>query len=102
MVESFQRPPTASLAKALDQALGAPGTFARLEHRLRNLPFPASFRSFAPHEAEAAALSTYQHSLVPGLLQIPDYARAVLRPNQTLVRTRWTAWWLGGWPGSQC
>jgi transcriptional regulator with XRE-family HTH domain len=83
MVESFQRPPTPSLARALDKAFGAPGTFARLERRLRNLPFPASFRGFAPHEAEAAALSTYQHSLVPGLLQTPEYARAVLetKPN---------------------
>jgi transcriptional regulator with XRE-family HTH domain len=83
MVESYQRPPTASLAKALDKAFGTSGTYARMERRLRNLPFPASFRSFAPHEAEAATLSTYQHSLVPGLLQTPEYARAVLetKPN---------------------
>jgi Domain of unknown function (DUF5753) len=53
--------------------------------RLRNMPFPASFRSFAAHEAEAVALNTYQHSLVPGLLQTEDYARAILatRPNTT-------------------
>ena len=83
MVESFQRPPTASLAKALDKALGAPGTFARLERRLRNLPFPAAFRSFAPYEAEAATLRLFEHSLVAGLLQTPEYARAVLetKPN---------------------
>ena len=30
MVESFQRPPTASLARALDKAFGTPGTFTRL------------------------------------------------------------------------
>ncbi len=83
MAESYQRPPTASLAKALDKAFGTPGTFARLERRLRNLPFPAAFRSFAPHEAEAAALRMFEHSLVPGLLQTPEYARAVLetKPN---------------------
>jgi transcriptional regulator with XRE-family HTH domain len=83
MVESFQRPPTASLAKALDKAFGTPGTFARLERRLRNLPFPAAFRSFAPYEAEAAALRSFEHSLVAGLLQTPEYARAVLetKPN---------------------
>jgi transcriptional regulator with XRE-family HTH domain len=85
MVESFQRPPTASLAKALDKAFGTSGTYFRMELRLRNLPFPASFRSFAPHEAEAATLSTYQHSLIPGLLQTPEYARAVLetKPNSS-------------------
>jgi transcriptional regulator with XRE-family HTH domain len=83
MVESYQRPPTASLAKALDKAFGTSGTYARMERRLCNLPFPASFRSFAPHEAEAATLSTHEHSLVPGLLQTPEYARAVLqtKPN---------------------
>jgi hypothetical protein len=57
---------------------GTPGTFGRLERRLRNLPFPAAFRSFAPYEAEAAALRMFEHSLVPGLLQTPEYARAVL------------------------
>jgi transcriptional regulator with XRE-family HTH domain len=83
MVESYQRPPTASLAKALDKAFGTSGTYARMERRLCNLPFPASFRSFAPHEAEAATLSMFEHSLVPGLLQTPEYARAVLetKPN---------------------
>jgi hypothetical protein len=62
MVESFQRPPTASLAKALDKALGAPGTFTRLERRLRNLPFLAAFRSFVPYEAEAATPRLFEHS----------------------------------------
>ena len=83
MVESYQRPPTATLAKALDKAFGTPGTFERLERRLRNLPFPAAFRSFAPYEAEAAALRSFEHSLVLGLLQTPEYARAVLetKPN---------------------
>jgi transcriptional regulator with XRE-family HTH domain len=83
MVESYQRPANATIAKALDKAFGTPETFARLERRLRNLPFPASFRSFAPHEAEAATLRMFEHSLIPGLLQTPDYARAVLetKPN---------------------
>jgi len=86
MVESYQRPPTASLAKALDKAFGTSGTYARMERRLRNLPFPASFRSFAPHEAEAATLRMFEHSLIPGLLQTPEYARAVLetKPNTTV------------------
>lgn len=83
MVETYQRPPTMTFAKAMDRAFGTPGTFERLERRLRNLPFPASFRPFTEHETRAAVLSTYQHSLVPGLLQTADYARAVLstRPN---------------------
>jgi transcriptional regulator with XRE-family HTH domain len=85
MVEALHRAPTRDLARHLDDALGTPGTFIRLEGRLRDLPFPASFRPFAAYEAEATGLYVFEHSLVPGLLQTPDYARAVLatRPNTT-------------------
>jgi transcriptional regulator with XRE-family HTH domain len=85
MVEALHRAPTRDLARHLDNALGTPGTFTRLEGRLRDLPFPASFRPVAAYEAEATGLYVFQHSLVPGLLQAPDYARAVLatRPNTT-------------------
>jgi uncharacterized protein DUF5753 len=83
MVEALHRAPTRPLALHLDKAFGTPGTFARLERRLRDLPFPASFRPFAAYETEATALCTFEHSPIPGLLQTPGYARAVLatRPN---------------------
>jgi hypothetical protein len=47
--------------------------------------FPPAFREFAAYEAEALTIWTFQHSLVPGLLQTEDYARAVLErhPNVT-------------------
>jgi Domain of unknown function (DUF5753)/Helix-turn-helix domain len=90
-VETCRKAATPELAKALDRMFvtpgfredepgspGSPGTFGRLVTRLRNLPFPASFRSFASHEAEAAALYVFEHSFVPGLLQTAEYARAVL------------------------
>jgi transcriptional regulator with XRE-family HTH domain len=83
MIETGRRSPSRKLAELLDVVFSLPGTFARLEKRLRDVPFPASFRPFVPHEAEAAALRWYEHALVPGLLQTEDYARAVLstRPN---------------------
>jgi transcriptional regulator with XRE-family HTH domain len=95
-VETCRRPPSRDLAKALDKMFATPGfaeetpdsvgisgTFGRMAAKLRNLPFPASFRSFAPYEAEAVALHIFEHSLIPGLLQTEGYARAVLatRPN---------------------
>jgi len=85
MAEALHRVPTRDLAKHLDKAFGTPGTFARLEARLRDLPFPASFRPFAAYEAEATALYVFEHSLVPGLFQTPGYARAVFatKPNTT-------------------
>jgi transcriptional regulator with XRE-family HTH domain len=85
MVESMHRGPTRDLARRLDEVFGLPGTFTRMEERLRGVPFASSFRPFQPYEAQARALRTFEHSLVPGLLQIPAYARAVLstRPNST-------------------
>jgi transcriptional regulator with XRE-family HTH domain len=83
-VETCRKVATPELARALDRVFGTPGytedtpgTFGRLVARLRNLPFPASFRSFEPHEREATALYIFEHSLIPGLLQTEAYARAV-------------------------
>jgi transcriptional regulator with XRE-family HTH domain len=98
MVETYQRAPTRGLARALDRAFATPGyaedaesgdwtfgTFGRLWHKLRTVSFPASFRPFAEREEEATALRTFEHSLMPGLLQTQDYARAVLatKPGAT-------------------
>jgi transcriptional regulator with XRE-family HTH domain len=90
-VESCYKAPSKEFAKALDRVFQTPGftgegglgTFGRQERRIGSMPFPPSFRSFTPFEAAAVSLSTYQHSLVPGLLQTPEYARAVLetKPN---------------------
>jgi hypothetical protein len=56
------------------------GWFTRFydESRDWNQPFAPSFGSFTPHEATATAIYTCNHSLIPGLLQTEDYARAVL------------------------
>jgi transcriptional regulator with XRE-family HTH domain len=40
---------------------------------------PSGFDIYVGLEAEGAAVRTYEISVVPGLLQTPDYARAVLR-----------------------
>src|SRR5260370_4126911 len=93
-VETCRKAATPELARALDRVFatpgftedapgvpGSPGTFGRLVVRLRNLPFPASFRSFAPHEAEATALYIFEHSMIPGLLHTAAYARAILETH---------------------
>jgi transcriptional regulator with XRE-family HTH domain len=79
MVESMRRVPRLDFARRCDEALATTGTFARLHEHLRTAPFPSWFRPFAQHEAEATALRTFELVLVPGLLQTPEYARAVLR-----------------------
>jgi hypothetical protein len=47
--------------------------------------FPAAFREFAAYEAEALTIWTFQHSLVPGLLQTEGYARAVLERHPSVT-----------------
>jgi transcriptional regulator with XRE-family HTH domain len=83
MIETGRRSPSKRLGELLDAVFSLPGTFSRLEKRLRDVPFPASFRPFVPHEAEAKALRSYENALSPGLFQTEAYARAVLstRPN---------------------
>jgi hypothetical protein len=83
MVEATHRAATRDLAQRLDEFFKLPGTFARLEARQRSVPFPAGFRPFTPFESQATGLRLWEMALVPGLLQTPDYARAVLstRPN---------------------
>jgi transcriptional regulator with XRE-family HTH domain len=44
MIETGRRSPSPKLAVLLDGVFGVPGTFVRLEKRLRDVPFPASFR----------------------------------------------------------
>jgi transcriptional regulator with XRE-family HTH domain len=84
-IESGYRPPTAPQAAVADEVFETPGTFQRLERRLRGIPYGAGFRPFQPYEAEARVLRLFEHSLVPGLFQTEDYAREVLkvRPEAT-------------------
>ncbi len=81
MIESGHRSPSRDFAGRCDEAFGTPGTFARLEQRLRDVPFSSGFRPFQPYEAQAVALRLFEHSLIPGLLQTEAYARAVLETH---------------------
>jgi transcriptional regulator with XRE-family HTH domain len=84
-IESGLRAPTRDQAILLDEAFGTPGTFQRLEGRLRGVPFSSGFRPFHPFEADARALKTFEHTIVPGLLQTRDYARVMMEgyPDST-------------------
>ncbi len=85
MIESMHRAPPRGIGRLLDGEFGLPGTFDRIEERLRGIPFAVAFRPFVPYEATARSLRTFEHSLIPGLLQTEDYARAIsaTTPNST-------------------
>ena len=84
-VETCRRVPSLDFARRCDEVFATTGTFERLQQVVRTASFPAWFRPFVEYEARASALRGFEHVLVPGLLQTPGYARAVLamRPNST-------------------
>ncbi|MEU6847706.1 helix-turn-helix transcriptional regulator [Streptomyces sp. NPDC046716] len=65
------------MAARLDEALGTSGFFARHCTKARTSKHPEHFAAAAEAEALAVEIRQYQSLLVPGLLQTPDYARAV-------------------------
>jgi hypothetical protein len=85
MVMSGHRTPQPEFAARCDETFGTPGTFARLERRLRDMPFPASYRPFVPHEKAAAVLRVFEPAVITGLFQTEQYARGLLmrRPYTT-------------------
>jgi transcriptional regulator with XRE-family HTH domain len=89
MVEARRRAPTLDFARRCDEALTTAGTFARMQQHARTTPVPSWFKPWAEIEATAAQLRLFEHSLVPGLLQTEDYAKAVLlsRPGTSAAET---------------
>jgi hypothetical protein len=53
---------------------------------------PTALRNLIGLEAEAATIRTYEPELVPGLLQTPDYARAVIRAGRRKTPPRSPRW----------
>jgi transcriptional regulator with XRE-family HTH domain len=78
MVEARRRVPSLDLARRCDEALGTTGTLERLHELLQMTPFAPWFRPYVELEAEATELRSWQSIVVDGLLQTPEYARALL------------------------
>ncbi|MGI5137941.1 MULTISPECIES: helix-turn-helix domain-containing protein [unclassified Streptomyces] len=96
-IEQGRRPLKPDLAALLDELLGTKGL---LSVGVENLPeidqFPMWAELYVQHEREAIALSWFDATVLPGLLQTEAYARAVLRErvpayNEDEVETRTAA-----------
>lgn len=86
MVETARRMPSRDFAERCDDALGTHGTLARLWPLVTRDVLPTWFRPWVEEvEREATMLRSWEPLIVPGLLQVPDYARALLgaRPAET-------------------
>ncbi|WP_407287681.1 DUF5753 domain-containing protein [Streptomyces sp. BP-8] len=79
-VEAGTRVPQEAFAKACDELLDTGGVLLRLWGRIDWYPevqHPDWFKRRAEMDAVAIALREYQERVIPGLLQTPDYARAL-------------------------
>ncbi|MBT2471875.1 helix-turn-helix domain-containing protein [Streptomyces sp. ISL-66] len=77
-IETARKVPTRDFSERVDAALGTGGVFSRLVGLVLRSQLPTWFQAYAEMEARATYISTFQAQLVYGLLQTPDYARAVL------------------------
>ncbi|WP_433891512.1 helix-turn-helix domain-containing protein [Streptomyces sp. CA-111067] len=76
--------PTLDLARDIDQALGADGLLTDLWPHVYREAFPDWSRAFMEQSAKATRIAAYAAHTVAGLLQVEDYARAVLSAGRTL------------------
>lgn len=85
MVENARRVPSRDFAVRCDTVLASGGMLARLWPLVSRDVMPAWFRPWVETEREATALWSFEPLVIPGLLQTPEYARALLsvRPAET-------------------
>ncbi|WP_307871054.1 helix-turn-helix transcriptional regulator [Micromonospora sp. C51] len=76
MVETEARKPPPNFWELVDGALDTGGTFVRMLARLGS---PQWMREWEANERQATVLRSFQHTVVPGLLQTSAYARALFR-----------------------
>jgi transcriptional regulator with XRE-family HTH domain len=85
-VESGTRVPQETFAKACDELLGTGGVLVRLWAKIDWYPevqHPDWFERRAEMDAKAVGLWEYQVQVIPGLLQMPEYARALFSQAAT-------------------
>ncbi|MFF4489578.1 helix-turn-helix transcriptional regulator [Streptomyces sp. NPDC001544] len=76
-VERGRRIPRPEYLEAADEALGAGGRLAAMKKDVAEVRYPKKVRDLKKLEAEAVELCAYNNSVIHGLLQTEEYARAV-------------------------
>ncbi|MEO3810532.1 helix-turn-helix transcriptional regulator [Sphaerisporangium sp. B11E5] len=78
MIETAKRCPSEEFARHCDEALQTDGALTRLWPMVTRASAPPWFRPWLDVETTAEVIRTWEPSLVPGLLQTENYARAML------------------------
>lgn len=78
-IETGQAPATPEFAEVADRELDTGGALFRLlDWRKRAPAYPSWFIDWLPAEEKAVLIRWFEVALIPGLLQTPDYAGAML------------------------
>ncbi|WP_411101492.1 helix-turn-helix domain-containing protein [Streptomyces sp. cmx-4-9] len=84
-IEQGRRPLMPDVAELMDQELGLPGVLTVAAHKMPQMDvIPPWAEPLINLEQKAAALSSYENQVVPGLLQTKAYAEAVFRSRVPL------------------
>lgn len=79
-METGRKPPTQRFSRSLDTALGLTGTaesFERAWGEIRNGSLLEGFPEYLGQEERATEIRLFEVGVIPGLLQTPEYARAI-------------------------
>ncbi|GAA3176706.1 helix-turn-helix transcriptional regulator [Streptomyces ramulosus] len=76
-VETGRRSPTTHFSHRADRAFGTGDLLERQGRAVRNTALLEGFPEFVTHEARAAEIRLFELSIIPGLLQTPEYAAAI-------------------------
>ncbi|MEU6848629.1 helix-turn-helix transcriptional regulator [Actinacidiphila alni] len=88
-IEAGDRMPALDFAESCDRAFPhSNGRFVRLWPLVIRYAYPSWFRPFVDLEAAAASIRSFQTQVVPGLLQTPEYARAVMEAGRLRLGTQ--------------
>ncbi|MFD8008936.1 helix-turn-helix domain-containing protein [Streptomyces sp. NPDC058955] len=77
MIERGERRALDHFVSVSDVELGAQGALLELAKETPPGPTPGGFEEYVREERKAVSISGYECRVIPGLLQTPDYARAV-------------------------
>ncbi|RAY13587.1 XRE family transcriptional regulator [Actinomadura craniellae] len=87
-IETGQVPAVPEFAAACDEALNTGGALLRQLDWRKAERFPAWFGEWPVIETKATVLRTFELAVVPGLLQTPAYAGALLDGDESAVEAR--------------
>ncbi|MGA5197361.1 helix-turn-helix domain-containing protein [Streptomyces exfoliatus] len=77
MIERGERRAKGNFVELADEMLGAQGALLKVAAEVTASGIAAWFEDYLDEEARAAGIHWYETHLIPGLLQTPEYARAV-------------------------